>query len=248
MFVECANSKGRPPYLRVAEGYSVTVDGVRKTKKRIVKNIGPLAKFDDGLPNYVERLKKSFKEGKPLIPELKDLANGNPTKDLITITINRSSKYSCAIKLRNVGYFLLDSIYDALGVYDVLKLHKSRQKLNLDLNGLAKLLIFGRTLDPTSKFKTFEARDKYLFNVCSSGDVNDVYQALTHLDKKSDAVQKRMNLKIRQSIGRNTEVCFYDVTNFYFEIGNNDNDETDESGETTVVNLTETKNLNNSRA
>jgi transposase len=33
-----------------------------------------------------------------------------------------------------------------------------------------------------------------------------------------------MNLKIRSSIGRNTEICFYDVTNYYFEIGENDPD------------------------
>jgi hypothetical protein len=206
MFVECANSKGRLPYLRVAEGYSVTENGVRKVKKRIVKNIGPLAKFDDGLPHYVDRLKKSFKEGRPLIPELQTLADGNPTKDTITITFNRKNKYECELRPRNIGYFLLDSLYDALGIQDVLTLHKSRSGLDLDLNGLSKLLIFGRTLDPMSKYKTFENRDTYLFNVCKSGDVNDIYEALTHLDKKSEAVQKRMNLKIKQSIGRNTEV------------------------------------------
>ena len=47
---------------------------------------------------------------------------------------------------------------------------------------------------------------------------------LDHLHQKSEAIQKRMNLKIRQKIGRNTEVCFYDVTNYYFEIGENDSD------------------------
>jgi len=231
LFIECARSNGRQPYLRVAEGYSITENGVRKSKKRIVKNIGPLSKFDDGLPNYVERLKKSFKEGKPLIPELQDLADGNPTKELVTITINRNSNYSCELKLRNIGYFLLDSIYDALGIYDVLNLHKSRSKLDIDLNGLAKLLVFGRTLEPASKFKTFENRDKYMFKVCNSGDVNDIYQALTHLDLRSGSIQKRMNLKIKQAIGRNTEVCFYDVTNFFFEISDNDEDEIGADGE-----------------
>jgi transposase len=36
--------------------------------------------------------------------------------------------------------------------------------------------------------------------------------------------------RIRSSIGRNTEVCFYVVTNYYFEIGQNDDDEKDEAG------------------
>jgi transposase len=39
-----------------------------------------------------------------------------------------------------------------------------------------------------------------------------------------------MNTKIKAAIGRNTEVCFYDVTNFWFEIGQNDTDEKDTEG------------------
>jgi len=46
-----------------------------------------------------------------------------------------------------------------------------------------------------------------------------------------------MNLKITQGIGRNTEVCYYDVTNYYFEIGENDGDEIDESGKVVVQGL-----------
>ena len=34
-------------------------------------SIGPLSRFDDGKPDYVKRLKKSFKEGCPLIDSLK---------------------------------------------------------------------------------------------------------------------------------------------------------------------------------
>jgi len=39
-----------------------------------------------------------------------------------------------------------------------------------------------------------------------------------------------MNTKISGYIGRNTEVCFYDVTNFYFEINDNDADVLDADG------------------
>lgn len=230
MFVECAKMKGRSPYLRVAETYVITDNGERKIKKRIVHNIGPLPKFDDGLPNYVERLKKSFKDGTPLIAALSDLAAQNPTKDIITVTMNRQDPYSCSMNLKNIGYFLLDSLYDSLGIYSVLTQHKSRGNLTLDLNGFAKLFAFGRILRPDSKIGTFEDRGRYLFNVCNSGNPAEVYQALDHLDKQSDAIQKRMNLKITQGIGRDTEVCFYDVTNYYFETDENDPDEFDENG------------------
>ena len=115
-------------------------------------------------------------------------------------------------------------MYAKLGIYDVLNLHKSRTEKDFDLNGIAKLLIFGRTLAPDSKLGTFNDRERYLFPVTKCNNINEVYAVLDDLSQKSEAIQKRMNLKIRKSIGRNTEVCFYDVTNYYFEIGENDPD------------------------
>jgi hypothetical protein len=47
------------------------LDGTAKQKKRVVKNLGPLSRFDDGQPNFVKRLRQSFKDQQPIIPELK---------------------------------------------------------------------------------------------------------------------------------------------------------------------------------
>ena len=57
-----------------------------------------------------------------------------------------------------------------------------------------------------------------------------VYRALDALNEKADAIQARMNYRIKNTMGRNTEVCFYDVTNYYFEIEQNDEDILDEAG------------------
>jgi transposase len=222
--------KGRSPYLRVSETYSETNNGKTKIKKRTIQNIGPLPRYDDGAPDYVDRLRKSFKDGSPLIKELTELSLRNPTKDIITIKFDRNNLDNCMSKPQNIGYFLLDGLYDALGIYDVLNLHKSRSKLAYDLNGLAKLLVFGRVLWPDSKCDTFESRDRYLFGATSSDELKEIYRTLDHLDAKSETIQKRMNLKISGGIGRNMEVCYYDVTNYYFEIGENDGDKQDAGG------------------
>ncbi|SDI32959.1 hypothetical protein [Proteiniclasticum ruminis] len=58
-------------YLRLAESYTVMENGVSKQKKRSLYHIGPLHRYDDGDPNYLERLRESFRQGAPLIPELK---------------------------------------------------------------------------------------------------------------------------------------------------------------------------------
>jgi transposase len=221
MYIDCVTNSGKP-YLRVAESYTTKINGVRKNRKRTIRNIGPLSRFDDGKPDFLNRLKNSFKEGKPIIPGLADLVVDTPRK--FTLEFDRDSIESSFSAPKNAGYFLLDGLYDTLGIYDVLSLHKSRNRIEYDLNGNAKLLVFGRTLYPDSKCGTFENKNSYLFEVTKSEQLKNIYYTLDVLNEISETVQKRMNLKIRQTIGRNTEVCFYDVTNYYFEIGENDPD------------------------
>lgn len=77
MFVECYNNNGIP-YLRL-------VRSVRRPSKKDPSkitsykhtelSIGPLSRFDDGKPDYVRRLKQSFKDGKPLIDSLLPYCN-----------------------------------------------------------------------------------------------------------------------------------------------------------------------------
>jgi transposase len=133
-----------------------------------------------------------------------------------------------------MGYLLLDGFYDSLGIYDVLNKFKSQSKISYDLNGISKLFIFNRILCPDSKLGAFEERDHYLFPVSSSNQLSDVYRSLDCLDSVADAIQARINHKISSIIGRNAEVCYYDVTNYYFEISENDEDKITEDDKTTL--------------
>jgi len=232
MHIDCFMNNGKP-YLRVAESYSVRENGVRKNRKRTVRNIGPVSRFDDGGPDFLGRLKRSFKEGHPIIDGLDDLTGDAPPAQKFTIEFDRGSAIDSFSDPKNIGYFLLDSLFDSLGLYEILSLHKSRRKISYDLTGLSKLLVFGRLLSPDSRLGTFENRDCYAFPVTKSNALKEIYYALDELHEKSDAIQKRMNLKIAQGIGRDTEICFYDVTNYYFEIGENDPDELDADGNVT---------------
>jgi len=223
MYIDCVKNS-KKPYLRVAESYSIVENGIRKNRKRTIRNIGPFSRFDDGKPDFLKRLKNSFKDGRPIIDGLSDLLEKKPKSRRVIIEFDRESEGDCMSDPKNLGYFLLDSLYDALGIYDVLNKHKSMTKIEYDLNGITKLLVFGRVLCPDSKVETFRKRDSFTFDVTSSENLIEVYRALDCLNEKSEAIQKRMNHKIANSIGRNTEICFYDVTNYYFEIEQNDED------------------------
>jgi transposase len=229
MYIACTKNHGID-YLQVHESYSIKENGVAKNRSRLIRNIGPLSRFDDGKPDYLKRLRQSFKERKPLIESLSDLASDVPIVKRITISFDLDDDDACTSNPKNIGYFILDSLYDALGIYDVLNKYKSGSKLAYDLNGLAKLMVFGRVIDPDSKLETFNEKHRYVFDVTASDNLIEIYRALDCLHAMAEAIQKRMHHKISKGVGRNTEVCYYDVTNYFFEINKNDNDTVDSSG------------------
>ena len=230
MYIDCVTNNGKP-YLRVAESYTTRVNGVRKSRKRTILNIGPLARFNDGMPDYLARLKKSFLDGHPIIDGLDHLLEKKQASRKITIEFDRDNDESAMASPKNMGYFVLDGLYDGLGLYDILNKHKSQSKIGYDLNGLSRLLIFGRILWPDSKAETYRGKDRFVFDVTESDNLIEAYRVLDVLHEKAEAIQTRMHHKITNSIGRNTEVCFYDVTNYYFEIEENDADVLDSGGQ-----------------
>ena len=75
MFIEKFMNTGKP-YLRLVKSKRViNKNGKSTPTKTVILNIGPLSRFDDGKPDYLARLKQSFKDGAPLIPALQPYAD-----------------------------------------------------------------------------------------------------------------------------------------------------------------------------
>lgn len=232
MYLDCFKCKGKP-YLRIVENYTVVENGLKKSKRKTIKNLGYLEKFDDGNPDFLKRMKQQLKNGELQI----DGINPNEFRaraKLYNNSISLDDSNYCYLNPKNIGCFFIESIFNSLGIYDLLREIKSNSKVEYDLNGITKLLVFGRILKPRSKKKTFENKDNYLFPVTTCEDINQLYRTLDVLDKNSKKIQNRMNTKIKNSsIGRNTELTYYDVTNYYFETMYGDEDiyAIDENGE-----------------
>ena len=223
--IECVKNNGKL-YLRLAE--SRYIKDIGKQKKFIIKNIGPLSKFDDGKPDFLKRFREKFKNGEIDFDGITYYSN-LPTKN--TFQIDNEHNY---IDLKNIGFLFLQSVYNSLGISQFLNQIKFNSKIEYDLNGLVKMLVFGRILDPQSKKKTFENRNRYLFPIVSSEEIKEVYRCLDVLSENSKKIQNRMNTKIKKStIGRVTSLTYYDVTNYYFEsmYGDDDIYELDENNE-----------------
>jgi transposase len=83
------------------------------------------------------------------------------------------------------------------------------------------LLIVSRLLSPGSKKKAYEEKHRYFERFDFAWF--DVYRALSHFATLSDDVQRHMHEQITACYGpRNTKTIYYDVTNFYFEIDQED--------------------------
>jgi transposase len=52
--------------------------------------------------------------------------------------------------------------------------------------------------------------------------LDDVYDALTHFDKISGALQQHLHEQVTKQYARETDLAYYDVTNYYFEIDEQD--------------------------
>ena len=75
MFIEKYENNGSE-YLRLSERYRPT--GSTQSKRRIVCVLGSVNRLTDGKPDFVERLRESFRKGIPLIPELEPYCSESP--------------------------------------------------------------------------------------------------------------------------------------------------------------------------
>ncbi len=128
--------------------------------------------------------------------------------------------------LRHGGDLLLLGLYNRLGLPGICEAIGKGRRVRYDLNEILQTLVISRILFPCSKSKTIELARNYVRAPKFSD--NDMYRALTLLSKNIDLIQAEV---YRHSLGirhRRDKVIFYDCTNYYFEIEDNDEDVIDE--------------------
>jgi len=229
MFVECFTNNAKP-YLRLVQSVRVTkADGRKISQKQVICNLGPLDRFDDGQPDYVERLKKSFKAGNPLIPALLPYCDTHQRAEKYRFVINEGSP-DCFGHPKLFCHVLLERILEELGLNTLFSSYKGYTRLQYDVYGFAKLLIFGRLLNPASKCATVRQNEHYYTPILKDYNPDNVYDTLDFIAANKDRIIRRMNTNLVKKANRSPEVIFYDVTNFYFEIERPDDDEIDDEG------------------
>ena len=125
-------------------------------------------------------------------------------------------------KLFTGGYLFLQSVYYGLKLDSICRKIRSRHKFKFDLNAILSDLVYARVLDPSSKCSSFQAAQRFLEP--PSYELHDVYRALSILAEELDFIQAEVYKNSFFFGKRNDRFLYYDCTNYYFEIEQEDGD------------------------
>ena len=204
------NKKTGKTSLSICRGYR---DENGKVKHSTIETLGLLEnlqkEYDDPIAHFrkvVEEMNQQEKQDK--MP--------------ITVSIDRNEKLKVDTNNRkNFGYAALSKIYHELEIDKFLiSKFKDRDVSEFKINNIMKLLVFARALMPDSKKSTYENKD--IFFESSNFSLKELYNALTYIEPLKEKLQQHIYEHIQEQYKPNNECAFYDVTNYYFEIDDND--------------------------
>lgn len=121
---------------------------------------------------------------------------------------------------KNIGYMPLSHLYETLGISQFMANRQRNLRIEYSLNQVFRLLVFARILFPDSKRKTHEIKEVFFEKFDFSLD--DVYRSLTLLNRYADALKAYLHQQVCKQYDRTTGLVYYDVTNYYFEIEQQD--------------------------
>lgn len=205
------NNKTGRTYLYIADGYHDREKGYTKTVT--VQSLGYLdvleKQYDDPIDHFSEVVKQMNEEKKQQKLSVPMQISLNEKLEL-----NTNNFY-------NFGYAALSKIFYELEIDKFLiSKFKSRNVSEYKINNIMKLLVFARCLFPDSKKSTFENKDIFFENTNFS--LKEIYNALTYIEPYKETLQSYIYDHIQEQYKPNNECIFYDVTNYYFEIDDND--------------------------
>lgn len=129
--------------------------------------------------------------------------------------IDKNIRRSC-----NVGYLFLQDIYYSLGMKQICDSISEKYKFDYDLNDILSMLVYSRIIAPGSKLSSLESAQGFLEQ--PTCQLHQVYRALEVIAKENDFFQAELYKNSQNVINRKKEVLYYDCTNYYFEIEDED--------------------------
>ena len=205
MNLKIGKSNGRA-YLSIVHGYRDTT--TKKVRTKTIQSLGYLDELEKQFDDPIAHFRKIVEEMNRQEAEQKLSAN---------ICIDPNATLEPGVNIRkNLGYAPFSQLYHSLDIDVFFNNHSRKLKSEFNTNSIMKLLVFSRLLAPASKAATFENKD--LFFEKTDFTLDDIYRCLSFVNTLKSSLQVHLHKKIKERYGRGTELVYYDVTNYYFEI------------------------------
>ena len=122
--------------------------------------------------------------------------------------------------LFNCGYIFLEKIYYDLNLNKICEDISDKYSFKYDLNNILSRLLYGRIIFPSSKLATYNLSKKFIEQ--PNFELQHIYRALEVIAKENEFIQAELYKNSLKKAKRNTGVLYYDCTNFFFELEQED--------------------------
>ena len=187
-----------------------TLDGKRTTK--IFEKLGNQEQVEERFGKYdtISKVKEYIKN-----------LNEEDKEELLRREYNPNKRIAAGIKREfNIGYLFLKKLYNELNIKDICDNISSKYQFHFDLNEILSYLIYARIIYPSSKLETYKQCQNFIES--PKFKLHDEYRALSYIAKNMDFIQESLFNNSKNVIDWNSKVIYYDCTNFFFEIDEED--------------------------
>lgn len=196
-------------YYSVIKDYT-NIKGKRTTK--IFEKLGNQKQVEErfGKEDTINKIKEYINE-----------LNNEDKDELLKREYNPNKRIAPGVKRQfNVGYLFLKKLYNQLKINDICDSIQDKYQFHFDLNEILSYLVFARIIYPSSKLETFKQCQNFIEQ--PTFKLHDEYRALSYIAENMDYIQEQLFNNSKNVIKRNSKVIYYDCTNYFFEIDNED--------------------------
>ena len=195
--------------------YSIIKDFTNLSGKRTTKvfeNLGNQQQVEERFGKE-DTLKK--------IKEYVNFINNEDKEEIIKKEFNPNKRITNNTKRKfNVGYLFLEKLYYQLKINQICEDIQDKYQFHFDLNEILSYLIYARIIYPSSKLQTFRQCQNFIEQ--PKFKLHDEYRALSYIAENMDYIQENLFNNSKKIIKRNSKVIYYDCTNYFFEIDEED--------------------------
>lgn len=196
-------------YYSIIKDYT-NIKGKRTTK--IFEKLGNQKQVEErfGKDDTINKIKEYINE-----------LNNEDKDELLKREYNPNKRIALGVKRQfNVGYLFLKKLYNQLKINDICDSIQDKYQFHFDLNEILSYLVFARIIYPSSKLETFKQCQNFIEQ--PTFKLHDEYRALSYIAENMDYIQEQLFNNSKNVIKRNSKVIYYDCTNYFFEIDNED--------------------------